>query len=540
MKKEVLKRSGVIMLLLTLVLTAIYVPVQASTVSTQNEIVTTSLTKETKATVATQKELDSALSNKTIVSITIKTDKKVKLTIGNKNYSTKRVYVKAPNSTITNKGKFKSVNVYVSNQQQLDNALSNTTTKATYITISTTKELTFNIPEKDFSKIGLIITSPNADIVNKAAFKTIHIKVSSQEQLDKALQMNGVTTISLITDEETEFVIKEGDYSNIKLIVDAPKAAVENRATFKDVSVTEGSSVNSSVITPTPTPTTESSNGGVSNGGGNTGGGSNGGSSTPSTPAPILTDPTTPVIPTPENPNVTLDELKTEYAGEIRKEADKLYNYMNYSEWNEFNNGIVNEWITRLNSYTVVQDLESNYPIILEAVHQRQQTTERFVNNDPMFMYAMTPEQLENDYSDCIVNGFYDFTTLSSYFGIEKHYYVSASDTSFVSNITFENATQTVTTGSAITYNVRAWNNINGAEDVVGIYVLEDSATPGQYTIGTELERNVHYQITDTAIIIDGSVTEGLDVGHYGFFIKTQVPYLSVNTGNYNYYNIVD
>lgn len=185
MKKEVLKRSTVLMLLLTMVLTLLYVPVQASTVSAQKVKTNTSQTKITKVTVATQKELDSALSNKDIVSITIKTDKKIKLTIGNKSYSTKRVYVKAPNVTISNKGNFKSVNVFITNQKQLNDALSNTTTKATYITISTAKELTFNIPEKNYSKVGLIIIAPNAIIVNNAVFETIHIKVSSQDQLDK-------------------------------------------------------------------------------------------------------------------------------------------------------------------------------------------------------------------------------------------------------------------------------------------------------------------------------------------------------------------
>ena len=51
----------------------------------------------------------------------------------------------------------------------------------------------------------------------------------------------------------------------------------------------------------------------------------------------------------------------------------------------------------------------------------------------------------------------------------------------------------------------------------------------------------LHYQIFDNALVIKESVTSGLLPGHYGLFVKTQVPYLDIeSSGNYIYFDIVD
>lgn len=176
----------------------------------------------------------------------------------------------------------------------------------------------------------------------------------------------------------------------------------------------------------------------------------------------------------------------------------------------------------------------------MDSIYRRQAENENFKNDIPYFMDVVFPDQVVSQYSNYIVDGNYNFDKEGQFCGYTRHYHFSASNPQLVNNITFKNATQSVTSGSAITYEISAWNNVNDELAIAGIYVLEDSATPGQYTIGAELVRNVDYHITDNAIIIDGSVTEGLAVGRYGFFIKTVVPYLSATTGNYNYVNIIN
>ena len=192
MKREVLKKGTVFMLLLTLILTVIHLPEQASSASS------------TKVVVDTQKKLNEALSNKNITSITIQTNKKVNLTIPKKSYTTKRVYVKAPNAAIKNNGKFKSVNVYVTSQAQLNKALANKTIKCTYITISTASDKKFTI-EGEYTKIGLIVNAPKATVVNNADFKTVNVYVSSQKQLENVLKDTKVTTITISTKDAVEF-----------------------------------------------------------------------------------------------------------------------------------------------------------------------------------------------------------------------------------------------------------------------------------------------------------------------------------------------
>lgn len=61
--------------------------------------------------------------------------------------------------------------------------------------------------------------------------------VKNQEELDAALADSNITKITVATEDEAKFVIKEGSYSAVDLIVNAPKADVENSATFKSITI---------------------------------------------------------------------------------------------------------------------------------------------------------------------------------------------------------------------------------------------------------------------------------------------------------------
>lgn len=61
--------------------------------------------------------------------------------------------------------------------------------------------------------------------------------VKNQEELDAALADSNITKITVATEDEAKFVIKEGSYSAVDLTVNAPKADVENSATFKSITI---------------------------------------------------------------------------------------------------------------------------------------------------------------------------------------------------------------------------------------------------------------------------------------------------------------
>lgn len=59
----------------------------------------------------------------------------------------------------------------------------------------------------------------------------------TQEQLDKVLVKNDFKEINLVTSKSETFTVKQGNYSNKSLIVNAPNADVKNYATFKDITI---------------------------------------------------------------------------------------------------------------------------------------------------------------------------------------------------------------------------------------------------------------------------------------------------------------
>ncbi|MCR5585130.1 MAG: Ig-like domain-containing protein, partial [Lachnospiraceae bacterium] len=101
------------------------------------------------------------------------------------------------------------------------------------------------------NKIGLVkaVSAGKASISlligfdNGAAIETVPCEVtvdktkivSSQKELEKALKDNTLTKIVLRTEEVAAFEIPQGDYKNIKLVVDVPNADVVNRGVFKGI-----------------------------------------------------------------------------------------------------------------------------------------------------------------------------------------------------------------------------------------------------------------------------------------------------------------
>lgn len=63
------------------------------------------------------------------------------------------------------------------------------------------------------------------------------ITVDSQTALEKALKSGTYTSVSVISDSLENLTIPEGDYSNTALIIDAPKAHIENYGVFKSVEI---------------------------------------------------------------------------------------------------------------------------------------------------------------------------------------------------------------------------------------------------------------------------------------------------------------
>jgi hypothetical protein len=61
--------------------------------------------------------------------------------------------------------------------------------------------------------------------------------VKTQTDLNKALSSDKFTQITLSSEVETEFTIDEGNYENINLVINAPKAEIKNFALFKTINI---------------------------------------------------------------------------------------------------------------------------------------------------------------------------------------------------------------------------------------------------------------------------------------------------------------
>lgn len=76
-------------------------------------------------------------------------------------------------------------------QAQLNNALKNK--KITSLTIETTKEVDLVIPEGDYSNIALVVNTPNGDVTNSGIFKSIKIKMIKPNTWHEKANGNRIT-----------------------------------------------------------------------------------------------------------------------------------------------------------------------------------------------------------------------------------------------------------------------------------------------------------------------------------------------------------
>ncbi|SHK34379.1 hypothetical protein SAMN02745136_02252 [Anaerocolumna jejuensis DSM 15929] len=225
--------------------------------------------------------------------------------------------------------------------------------------------------------------------------------------------------------------------------------------------------------------------------------------------------------------------------------SDKIYKYKSNSEWIAYLNGNEAKWVGLINNSKTVPELESNYAEIQKESKEIFESNERYIKDNPYFTNVIMQELLVADYPSLNADGtYYEFTTNKEDFGIAKKYYVPVSAPAAVNTFELENPETVinVTTGSAITFNVKAWNNLNGAEDITAIWnlVMDSVDENGFNPFLDKFVEGVDYQVTDNSIIINSNVTNNAPLGRYGFVIQTQVPYLGkYNMSYYVYVNIV-
>lgn len=128
------------------------------------------INSKTKVTVVNQQQLDKALADEDVQQIIIKTSKEKYFSIPEGDYTDKRLYLESPNANTVNLGSFKSVHAYISNQEQLENALKDE--RVTIITIVTNKEETFEI-KGDYPAIRVIIDAPKATVIKNANLRKV-------------------------------------------------------------------------------------------------------------------------------------------------------------------------------------------------------------------------------------------------------------------------------------------------------------------------------------------------------------------------------
>lgn len=136
--------------------------------------------------------------------------------------------------------------VTVVNQKQLEDALANDNVEQ--IIIKTSQEKEFKITEGNYDK-RLYMKAPISKIVNEGGFRSVHSYVSNQDQLHKALADENVTIITIVTDEEENFELV-GDYSRIRIIINAPSSTVLNNAILRGVDVKKVNDLEEKVYVP--------------------------------------------------------------------------------------------------------------------------------------------------------------------------------------------------------------------------------------------------------------------------------------------------
>lgn len=225
-----------------------------------------------------------------------------------------------------------NIKVTVVNQKKLNKALANEDVRQ--IILKSSKEIEFKIPKGNFAEKRLYMKAPLAEIINEGEFKSVHTYVSSQEQLENALNNEKITIITIVTSEEEKFEIK-GEYPAIRVILNAPNSKVLINSILRKVDITEIKEIEEVEYTVTPIPEDESqSNSSAGNY-----------PSTPSNPS-VPSEPTQPKVP--DEPKADLATIKANYVSLLNTKARECRLSIADDKKAEYD-ADVQEWIKRIN-----------------------------------------------------------------------------------------------------------------------------------------------------------------------------------------------
>ena len=123
--------------------------------------------------------------------------------------------------------------ITITTQKQLNNALDNA--KISKITIKTTKNRNFTISKGDYHK-DLVVYQSNVTLKNKGSFDNINVIVTNKNEYSKALKVYDVDTITFKTTSKSDLTLN-GDNSKFKLIIDASKSSIINNSSWKSITI---------------------------------------------------------------------------------------------------------------------------------------------------------------------------------------------------------------------------------------------------------------------------------------------------------------
>lgn len=258
---------------------------KATTTPTTTPTPTKTPEVNTSATVSTQSELETALSNSDITAILVKTDAEAKFNIPAGTYTTKKLTVNAPKADVVNAGIFKDVNVQdIKDSTWTENAKGNTlnvTDTTANIVVSANAEVKEMIIAGSSANVGLkvdgilskLTLNKKAKVeVTGTATKAIPVEVASDAAnaeiisvLPVQVTLNATATITLNKGAENSKVEKKSD--SVAVTVDnKTTTSITITTPTGTQTVTAGSKATNASKDGT-TPTTTPNSGGSNNGG---------------------------------------------------------------------------------------------------------------------------------------------------------------------------------------------------------------------------------------------------------------------------------
>lgn len=119
----------------------------------------------------------------------------------------------------------------VADQAELDQALANK--NLTSITLNTAAAGTFTIPEGDHTNVDITVNAPNADVENNAAFKSVTIQAIKENTWKEKAKGNLIRILArkarvvVDTDASVKNIVYAGEYTDASINLEA-NGAVEN------------------------------------------------------------------------------------------------------------------------------------------------------------------------------------------------------------------------------------------------------------------------------------------------------------------------